>query len=67
MTGLTPGKLIREIQLKSALAELEQGSFLSIKEVAYNNGFSNQGHFATLFKKRFGKSPSEYTPKKANV
>ncbi|MCP4438376.1 MAG: response regulator [Aureispira sp.] len=60
ITGLTTAKFIKEIQLQQARQELETGSFISITEVAFNNGFEQPSTFSTVFKKRFGKSPSEY-------
>lgn len=60
LTGLTPAKFIREVQLQSARKELEDGAVLSVIEVALNHGFVQQSTFSTLFKKRFGKPPSEY-------
>jgi len=60
LTGLSPSKFIREIQLNQARTCLENGSFISISEVAFKVGFDNPSTFSTLFKKRFGKSPSEY-------
>lgn len=63
ITGLTPGKFIKEVQLQNAREELENGTVLSIKEVAFNNGFDLYTTFSKLFKARFGKSPSEYLKK----
>ncbi|MFT6336262.1 MAG: signal transduction histidine kinase/DNA-binding response OmpR family regulator [Halioglobus sp.] len=60
ITGLTPGKFIREVQLQMSRKELENGASLSVKEVAFNNGFELSSTFSKLFKTRFGKSPSEY-------
>ena len=58
--GITPGKFIKEVQLNHARKVLENGLALSIKEVAYNNGFDSPSSFSTAFKKHFGKSPKEY-------
>lgn len=60
ITGLTPGKFIREVQLQVAREQLEARSALSIKEVCYNAGFEQASTFSALFKKRFGISPSDY-------
>lgn len=60
LTGLTPAKLIKEVQLQSARKELENGTAFSVTEVAINHGFTQHSTFSTLFKKRFGKSPVEY-------
>jgi signal transduction histidine kinase/CheY-like chemotaxis protein len=58
LTGLTPIKYIRLIRLQKAKSLLEQGK--SVKEAALQVGFQKAGYFSTLFKKEFGKSPSEY-------
>lgn len=60
ITGLTPAKFIKEIQLQLARKELESGRFMSVAEVAYNTGFELPNTFSKVFKKRFGKSPKEY-------
>lgn len=60
LTGMTPRKLIREVQLQVAREELEGGKANSLLEVAQMAGFQHQGTFSTLFKSRFGKSPGEY-------
>ena len=57
---LSPAKFIKEVQLQMARKELENGTSLSVKEVAFNNGFELPSTFSKLFKARFGKSPSEY-------
>lgn len=60
LTGLTPGRYIREVQLQVARTQLESGTALSVKEVCFNAGFEQASTFSTLFKKRFGVAPSEY-------
>ncbi len=59
-TGLTTNKFIREVQLRVARDILEEGNVLTVKEVAYQTGFEQAGTFSKLFKKRFGKLPSDY-------
>lgn len=63
ITGLSTGKFIREVQLQMARRELENGTTLSVKEVAFNNGYELASTFSKLFKSRFGKSLSEYLNK----
>lgn len=60
LTGLSPGRFIREVQLQFARQKLEKGSSISVSEVAFEAGFEHLATFSKLFKKRFGKSPSEY-------
>lgn len=59
-TGLTPARFIKEVQLQKARRELESGEVLSVKEVAYSNGFEQASTFSKVFKARFGKAPSAY-------
>jgi signal transduction histidine kinase/DNA-binding response OmpR family regulator len=57
LTGLTPTRYIRVIRLKKAKILLEQGK--TIKEVSYEVGFQKPEYFSKIFKKEFGKLPSE--------
>ena len=56
-TGLTPTKYARLIRLQKAKTLLAQGK--SVKEVSYEVGFQKPEYFSKLFKKEFGKLPSE--------
>ena len=60
ITGLSPARFIKEIQLQKARNELEDGMAISVKEVAFSNGFKDPGTFSKAFKERFGKSPTDY-------
>ncbi len=60
MTGLTPGRFIRDIRLQQAIFLLESQQYRTISEVVYAVGFKDASSFTRLFKKRFGKSPSTY-------
>ena len=55
----TPSGLIREVRLSRAAALLaaEVGS---VSEIAYSVGFKSVSHFSQSFRRRFGKTPSEY-------
>lgn len=57
------GKSIRQftisLKMHYALNLLDNGRF-SISEIAYKVGYTNKGHFSSLFKKEFGLLPSEY-------
>jgi YesN/AraC family two-component response regulator len=57
LTGLTPTKYVRLIRLQKAKALLEQGR--SVKEVSYEVGFQKPEYFSKIYKKEFGKFPSE--------
>jgi signal transduction histidine kinase/DNA-binding response OmpR family regulator/ligand-binding sensor domain-containing protein len=64
ITGLSPARFIKEVQLQIARKELENGTVLSIKEVSYKIGIESPSTFSKVFKARFGKSPSEYIKKR---
>lgn len=60
LTGLSPIKFIKEVQLQLARQELEDGKIISLSDVAFKFGFEHQQTFSTVFKAKFGKAPSEY-------
>lgn len=60
LTGLTATQYLKEIRLNHARHLLEQNASDSVKAVAYNVGMKDVKYFSREFKKRFGKSPSEY-------
>ena len=61
LTGLTPNQHLQEMRLNEARYMLETRTGKSVKSIAYEIGFKDSVYFARLFKKRFGKLPSEYT------
>jgi DNA-binding response OmpR family regulator/two-component sensor histidine kinase len=60
LTGLTPIKYVQEVRFNHARSILENNTFSSVKSVAYEVGFKQVKYFSQQFKKRFGKSPSDY-------
>ena len=54
------GTLMR-LRLEKCRHELSDPGLnpLSIKQVAYRNGFKSQSHFASAFRRRFGATPKE--------
>ncbi len=60
MTGLTPNRLIKEVQLQKARKILEEDQNILISDVAHQVGFHQRSTFAIHFKKRFGIVPSKY-------
>jgi signal transduction histidine kinase/DNA-binding response OmpR family regulator len=60
LTGLTPNKYVRAVRLQLAKEFLENKEYKTVKEVAHKVGFQKIEYFSTLYKKQFGKSPSEY-------
>lgn len=58
LTGLSLSEFVRNYRLDKA-KELLLRREMGIAEVAWRTGFANAKYFSTVFKKRFGKSPSE--------
>lgn len=59
IAGISTADFIRNIRLEQAAKLLKEGR-INVTQVAYSVGFSNQTHFSTLFRKQFGKTPTEY-------
>ena len=59
ITGISTSEFIRNLRLEQSARLLREGK-INVSQVAYSVGFNSQTHFSTLFKKHFGKSPSEY-------
>ena len=59
LTGYSAIQLIRLIRLNQAKTQLQDPS-TTIAEVAFACGFSNPDYFSKVFKKEFGKTPSEF-------
>lgn len=58
LSGESPSDLIRIIRLKKSMELLKVNKY-SVSEVAFMSGFNDSKYFSTIFKKYFGKSPSE--------
>lgn len=58
-TGDTPIRHLINIRLERARELLLQGSEMSVQEVAAAVGYDDAYHFSKLFKKYYGKSPSQ--------
>jgi AraC-like DNA-binding protein len=59
-TGRSVGDWIRELRLEACRESLSTGErALSLGELAYRWGFSDQAHFCRAFKARFGIPPGE--------
>jgi len=56
---LSFGDYIRKLRIEKAVALLKDPTH-SLAEIAYLTGFSDQSHFARIFKKTIGKSPLAY-------
>jgi len=59
ITNDSPQHFINQIRLKRAIELLQQKN-MHVTDVAYECGFSDPKYFSTVFKKYFGKTPSEY-------
>jgi signal transduction histidine kinase/DNA-binding response OmpR family regulator/ligand-binding sensor domain-containing protein len=58
LSGEAPSDLIRIIRLKKSMELLKMNQY-PISDVAFMCGFNDAKYFSTVFKKYFGKSPSE--------
>lgn len=56
---LSFGDYIRKLRIEKAIQLLNNSKY-SIAQIAYLTGFSDQSHFARIFKKQTGKSPLVY-------
>lgn len=64
-TGISGSDFIRNIRLKKA-CELLKNQNIDISQIAYAVGFRNVGYFATIFKKYYGITPSDYRANSIN-
>ncbi len=63
LIGYNVNDYILNVRLQNAKFLLTNEN-LSISEIAFNVGFSSQGYFSTVFKSKFGFTPSEFKAKK---
>jgi signal transduction histidine kinase/DNA-binding response OmpR family regulator len=59
VTGQPPASYIREIRLQKSRLILEADNERTISDIARECGIENIAYFSQLFKKRFGKAPSD--------
>jgi len=59
LTGKGPNELIRDVRLVVAAELLSQNKY-SIASISYSVGIKDPQYFAKIFKKHYGKSPSQY-------
>ncbi|MGF7140699.1 hybrid sensor histidine kinase/response regulator transcription factor [Roseimarinus sediminis] len=58
LTNQSPSEFIRAVRMDAALELLQSGKY-NVTEVSEMTGFSSIAYFSTVFKKHFGKSPTE--------
>jgi signal transduction histidine kinase/DNA-binding response OmpR family regulator/ligand-binding sensor domain-containing protein len=59
ITGMPPNQYVREIRLEEARRLLEAGEVESVSEVSTRVNFRDEQYFSKLFRKRYGKNPSD--------
>ena len=63
LTGLTPSGFINNVRMQAACRLIDEKKKIRISDLAYAVGFNDPKYFSKCFKKRYGVSPSEFTPK----
>jgi signal transduction histidine kinase/ligand-binding sensor domain-containing protein/DNA-binding response OmpR family regulator len=64
LSGQSLVEFVRDIRLKRAAQLLAQNK-LSITEICYQVGFTDRRYFSQIFKKKYGKTPTDYANDKA--
>ncbi|MEJ5961417.1 chromate resistance protein ChrB domain-containing protein [Pedobacter immunditicola] len=62
--NLSFGEYIRKLRVEKAIAYIETSAY-SLSEIGYLTGFSDQSHFARIFKLQTGLTPSQFKNKYA--
>jgi AraC family L-rhamnose operon regulatory protein RhaS len=60
---MTPVQFLTQYRLETAASLLKKQPDLTVSEIAYAVGFSSGQYFATVFRKRYGCSPTDYREK----
>jgi DNA-binding response OmpR family regulator len=58
--GLTPVEYINEIRLQRARQLIDNKTYSTVAEVAYEVGYAYPNYFSRIFTKRFGQPPSHF-------
>jgi DNA-binding response OmpR family regulator/two-component sensor histidine kinase len=64
LTNRSPVEYVKNLRINRAALLLAENE-LTISEIAYNTGFSDQSYFGACFKKQMGMTPTEYMKNKA--
>ena len=59
LTGLAPVEFIKEIRIKRAAQLIENGEY-NMTQISYMVGINDPRYFSKCFKRKFGKTPTEY-------
>lgn len=59
ITGLAPIEFIKEIRIKRAAQLIESGDY-NMTQISYMVGINDPRYFSKCFKKKYGKTPTEY-------
>ena len=65
LTGMSPNEYFKSFRLNKAMEMIVEGK-TKLAVIADLTGFSTSGHFASSFKKQFGKLPSDINKTKTN-
>jgi signal transduction histidine kinase/DNA-binding response OmpR family regulator len=60
LTSLTPAKYIQAVRLEEARVLLENGTYNSVRLVAFKMGYKDPDVFSRAFKRKYGKTPSSF-------
>ncbi len=63
LTGMTPGNYLKEVRLQTARHLIENRIYSTVSEVSFKVGFTTPEYFSRIFKKRFGKLPTDHVKK----
>jgi signal transduction histidine kinase/DNA-binding response OmpR family regulator/ligand-binding sensor domain-containing protein len=60
LVKMSPSDLIIKIKLNRAEQLMQERKNIRISEIAYESGFQDPKYFSTLFRKHYGKTPTEF-------
>ncbi len=60
LTQISPSDLIIKIKLSHAEELMKNKKYIRISDIAYESGFQDPKYFSTLFRKHYGKTPTEF-------
>ncbi len=57
--GVTPKQFAKIIQFSTSMKQMSEADYISLTDVAYDSGYTDQSHFIRSFKQFTGKTPKE--------